>query len=168
MILNGLFRPTKTFDDRIVNKKSRLTVVANQTGFKIFYGARSESRTRTPLPAVDFESTASTSSAIRASSLSIPGKSFFSTGKCRERDFVRPEATIRSHLLLFFPWSHDGSSAVSEHLQDPVFPCPVIGNMPRSCGQICFRLLALRQSARGNHSCTHKGPFAYRVEARKT
>jgi hypothetical protein len=29
-------------------------------------GARSESRTRTPLPAVDFESTASTNSAIRA------------------------------------------------------------------------------------------------------
>ena len=31
-----------------------------------FLGARSESRTRTPLPAVDFESTASTCSAIRA------------------------------------------------------------------------------------------------------
>lgn len=32
----------------------------------IFFGARSESRTRTPVRAVDFESTASTNSAIRA------------------------------------------------------------------------------------------------------
>jgi hypothetical protein len=50
-----------------------------------FFGARSESRTRTPLRAVDFESTASTDSAIRACVVG-PGQTL--SGASRHRTFT--------------------------------------------------------------------------------
>ena len=54
---------TLSVDD---GKKTAWKQSANQTALLSVVGARSESRTRTPVRAVDFESTASTDSAIRA------------------------------------------------------------------------------------------------------